>query len=74
LEVADRGVGIGAEELALIFEKFRRGRDMAGHRAAGLGLGLYLSRRIVRAHGTDLTVESAPGVGSTFAFEVKVAP
>jgi signal transduction histidine kinase len=39
-----------------------------------MGLGLYLSRQIVRAHGSDLTVESSPGTGTVFAFQLEVAP
>jgi signal transduction histidine kinase len=70
--VADRGIGIRPDELPRIFEKFQRGRDLVGTRAAGLGLGLYLSRRIVHAHGAILEVEATPGVGSTFAFELEM--
>jgi signal transduction histidine kinase len=73
IEVADRGYGIEAQDLARIFEKFGRGRDRAGRRVAGVGLGLYLSRRIVQAHGGQLTVASTPGVGSVFGFSLEVA-
>jgi signal transduction histidine kinase len=55
-----------------IFEKFGRGRDEYGRRVPGVGLGLYLSRRIVQAHGSDLTVESTPGEGTIFGFELEV--
>jgi len=58
--------------LPRIFEKFSRGRDVAGEKRAGVGLGLYLSRRIVRAHGSDLTVDSTPGLGCVFGFELEV--
>lgn len=72
VEVADRGIGIHPEDMSRIFEKFGRGRDREGRKTAGVGLGLYLSRRIARAHGTELTVRSAPGAGSVFAFELEV--
>src|SRR5215211_6164960 len=63
IEVVDRGCGIHADDLPRVFEKFSRGRDVTGGKYAGVGLGLYLSRRIVRAHGSDLTVETTPGRG-----------
>ncbi len=48
-----------------IFEQFERTDDSRKH-AAGLGLGLYITREIVRAHGGEITVESAPGEGALF--------
>jgi signal transduction histidine kinase len=72
IEVADRGPGILPYERRRIFEKFGRGRDERGERVPGLGLGLYLSRRLVQMHGSDLTVEPRPGGGSTFAFELEL--
>ena len=74
VEVADQGPGIHPDDLRRIFEKFGRGRDATGGHVAGAGLGLYLSRRLVQAHGSDITVESTPGTGSVFAFELEVAP
>jgi signal transduction histidine kinase len=55
-----------------LFEKFGRGRDELGQRVPGVGLGLYLSRRLVQMHGSELTVEPRPGGGSTFAFALDV--
>jgi PAS domain S-box-containing protein len=72
IEVADRGPGLSAADVALIFEKFGRGRQAMERQTLGAGLGLYLSRQIMMAHGSDLTVESAPGKGTVFAFELKV--
>lgn len=72
IEVADHGPGIQQEDLSRIFEKFGRGRDAEGGKVPGVGLGLYLSRRIVRAHGSDLWVESRPGAGAVFGFELEV--
>jgi signal transduction histidine kinase len=71
IEVTDRGPGIHPVELERVFEKFGRGRDAEGRKAPGVGLGLYLSRRIVRAHGRELTVSSVPGEGTVFAFELE---
>jgi len=73
IEVADRGPGIHPDDLVRIFEKFGRGRDHEGRKVAGVGLGLYLSKRIVWSHGSDLTVRSELGSGSVFAFELEVA-
>jgi signal transduction histidine kinase len=63
IEVRDHGVGIAPEEQARIFERFHRGRhDDRG----GYGLGLYLVRHVMDAHGGRVEVESAPGAGSRF--------
>lgn len=65
--VADQGAGIAEDQQARVFEKFERlGRSGDG----GTGLGLYISRRLARAMGGDLTVESAPGQGARFILEV----
>ena len=73
IEVVDAGRGIHSDDLARIFEKFGRGRDAEGRKIAGVGLGLYLSRRIVQSHGSELTVQTGPGEGSSFGFELEVA-
>ncbi len=72
VEVADRGWGIHPDDVPRIFEKFGRGRDREGHERPGVGLGLYLSRRIVRSHGSELTVQTRPGEGSVFGFDLRV--
>jgi len=65
--VADQGPGLTQEQQAQLFEKFERlGRTGDG----GSGLGLYISRRLARAMGGDLTVESAPGQGARFTLEL----
>ncbi|HUL60531.1 MAG TPA: ATP-binding protein [Anaeromyxobacteraceae bacterium] len=64
-EVRDTGEGIAREHLDRVFEKFYR---VPGARSGGVGLGLYISREIVHAHGGAMGVESAPGSGSTFWF------
>jgi signal transduction histidine kinase len=63
LRVSDRGIGIRPEAQARIFERFERA---APKPYAGLGLGLYIARQIVEAHGGTIHVESAPGEGATF--------
>ncbi len=71
IEVADEGPGLHADELHRIFEKFGRGRSAAGRGVPGVGLGLYLARRIIHAHGSELTVRTAPGGGCVFMFDLR---
>lgn len=68
LSVGDRGVGIPSEMLPHIFERFFRVPDVQVQTGSsvGLGLGLYISRKIVERHGGRITVQSTPGEGSTF--------
>ena len=70
LEVQDHGIGIPAGEQEKIFEKFYRCGDPLVHNIKGSGLGLSLVRHIVRAHGGDVQVESAPNKGSKFTIEL----
>jgi signal transduction histidine kinase len=72
LEVVDHGIGIPAKEQPKIFEKFYRVGDPLVHNTKGSGLGLSLVRHIVRAHGGEVTVESAPGRGSKFIITLPV--
>lgn len=66
IAVRDRGVGIPSSEQRTIFEKFVRGAAARQSNISGAGIGLAMAREIVRAHGGDITLESAPGNGSTF--------
>jgi len=68
LEVVDQGPGIHPDDMDKIFRKFGRGRDLTGRKLPGLGLGLYVSRRIIQLHGSDLEVSSQLGKGSIFSF------
>jgi two-component system, NtrC family, sensor histidine kinase KinB len=70
-EVRDTGEGIPREYLERIFERFFR---VPGRQEGGVGLGLYLVREIIQAHGGEVGVESEPGQGSTFWFTLPVAP
>jgi signal transduction histidine kinase len=64
LSVADQGVGIPAADRPHIFERFRRGGNVAG-RFAGSGLGLWGSQRIVAQHGGTIAIDSTEGKGTT---------
>jgi signal transduction histidine kinase len=66
--VADQGIGIPAEEQARIFERFHRVESSLHRSTEGTGLGLYLVKAVVEAHGGSIWVESAPGRGSIFIF------
>jgi Na+/proline symporter/nitrogen-specific signal transduction histidine kinase len=73
IQVRDNGVGIALGQQARIFEKFRQAGDRA-IQSGGFGLGLPISRLIVRQFGGDLWVQSEPGRGSTFSFTLPIAP
>jgi two-component system, OmpR family, sensor histidine kinase BaeS len=63
IQVSDSGSGIPADELPYVFERFFRGK---GSRARGSGIGLTVARELVRAHGGDIQVDSAPDRGTAF--------
>lgn len=68
VSVSDEGDGIPTGELPQIFDPFFRGRSARQRVSGGAGLGLYLCRQIIAAHGGEIWAESAPGTGSTFCF------
>jgi PAS domain S-box-containing protein len=68
VSVVDQGEGIPPEELPRLFQRFTRGRAGPKADVAGLGLGLYIARLIVEAHGGRVWAESEVGKGSTFSF------
>lgn len=70
VSVRDEGIGIPAEDLPHIFERFRRGANVDHRRHSGLGLGLYLAKGIVDQHGGRIWAESAPGSGTTMRVEL----
>ena len=72
--VRDTGIGIAGECCEEIFEPFRQLDDSVSRRYGGMGLGLALARKIIRAHGSDLLVESEPEKGSVFSFHLPVSP
>jgi signal transduction histidine kinase len=71
--VRDSGIGIPAQELERVFDKFYRVPDQPSNAPRprhGSGLGLYIVRRVVEAHGGRIHAESTPGVGSTFTISL----
>jgi signal transduction histidine kinase len=74
IEVKDTGVGIPAEKLPRIFEKFYQVENDAQPLSVGSGLGLAISREITEAHGGTITAESRPGHGTTFRVFVPSTP
>jgi signal transduction histidine kinase len=71
VSVADRGPGLTPEEQERAFEKYGRGSNAGSHE--GSGLGLYVARQIIEAHGGSIDVFSVPNVGSRFFFELPVS-
>lgn len=73
-QVRDDGIGISPENQQLIFRQFEQADNSDNARKQGTGLGLAISRRIVRMMDSDIKLESEPGKGSTFSFNVKLQP
>jgi heavy metal sensor kinase len=72
LGVRDAGSGLSPEDQAHVFERFFRTDRSRARNSGGLGLGLAIARAIVEAHGGRLSVESGPGAGSLFSFDVPI--
>jgi len=72
IAVADQGVGIAAEHLSHIFERFRQ-IDREKMEQQGIGVGLSIAQELIRIHGGEITVESTLGEGSTFTIRLPVA-
>jgi len=70
--VTDRGIGIAREDLSHMFERHFRAKG--ARKAEGLGLGLYITKMLVEAHGGRIWVESELGKGSTFYFTLPISP
>jgi len=72
VSVTDFGIGLSAEQIDRVFERFYRVEDKK-FMAGGLGMGLYISAEIIKAHNGKIGVDSEPGHGSTFYFELPLA-
>ena len=68
IDVSDRGMGISKADQARLFTKFVRADKLSTREVFGTGLGLYIAKHIVEAHGGEIWVESKEGQGSTFSF------
>jgi signal transduction histidine kinase len=73
LRVADTGVGIAAEHLPHVFERFYRTDAARGRADGGAGLGLAIGQWVAEAHGGHISVESQPGRGTTFTVRLPLA-
>jgi len=74
ISIMDQGVGVSAEHLDHIFERFYRVHNTASHQYTGIGLGLYVARAIIEGHGGQIWFTSTPGTGSTFHFTLPHKP
>jgi signal transduction histidine kinase len=70
VEVLDRGPGVPVAERERVFERFARGEEARVRAVPGVGLGLYVAREIVRAHGGTIRVEDREGGGARFVVEI----
>lgn len=70
ISVRDSGIGIPADQIGRVFGRFTQADASVSRKYGGTGLGLAISRRIIEALGGEIEVESEPGKGSTFWFEV----
>ena len=72
VEVKDNGIGMNFEETKKIFEPFFQGSSQKKYNPNGLGVGLYISKKICESLEGFIKVQSEPGEGSTFTFAMKV--
>jgi signal transduction histidine kinase len=70
IAVADTGIGMTADQMSKLFQEFSQASSATASKYGGTGLGLAISRRFCQMMGGDITVESAPGSGSTFTIRL----
>ena len=73
IEVSDTGIGLAQEEVAQLFTRFYRASSAVSAQIPGTGLGLYIAKAIVDAHGGRLSVNTSAGKGTTFVVELPPA-
>lgn len=73
ISIEDQGIGIVTKDQKLLFDKFFRAGDKEIHNVKGLGLGLYYTNQIVKAHGGQIQVKSTVGKGTSFVIEIPIA-
>lgn len=71
VSIADTGVGIPAEDVTRLFDKYEQARSRATRNEKGTGLGLYITKQLVELHGGKISAHSELGVGSTFTFTLR---
>ena len=69
-EVEDHGMGVEADEIPLIFQRFYRGKAARKAQVQGAGLGLYVCKAVAEVHGGDVTLTSEPGVKTVAHFPI----
>ena len=72
ISVADQGIGISEDEVERIFERFYRVDPARSRQTGGTGLGLSIVKHVALKHGGEVTVWSAPNVGSTFSLRLPI--
>ena len=70
LSIKDKGIGISSKDQKQLFDKFFRAGNKEIHNVKGLGLGLYYTNQIVKAHGGTIRVKSAENEGTTFSITI----
>ncbi len=74
VSISDRGIGVSPDYFDHIFERFYRVRNTASRQYSGIGMGLYIAKAIVEAHGGRIWLASHQGTGSTFYFTLPRVP
>ncbi|MDO9080346.1 MAG: ATP-binding protein [Desulfuromonadales bacterium] len=73
ISVSDEGIGMSEEQIERIFDKFYRA-DASTTAVQGVGLGMTIVRDLIKSHGSEITVKSAPGQGTTISFTLPLSP